>query len=63
MFQRTAEVGQAALERYIELESLIAEAEKTSPKMVLDHKREQLKLIGPKITEQELLVERLEENT
>lgn len=55
------EVGQEALERYIALENEIAKLEANSPRMVLEHKREQLKQVTYKITDQEVVVESLAE--
>ncbi|XP_059092781.1 golgin subfamily A member 3-like isoform X3 [Tigriopus californicus] len=55
------EVGQEALERYIALENEIAKLEANSPRMVLEHKREQLKQITFNITDQEVVVESLNE--
>ena len=58
-----AEVGQQVLERYLALEDEIAQAEQNSPKMALDQKKSQVETLRAKITEQQVLVEKLEEST
>ena len=62
LFQK-AEVGQQVLERYLALEDEIAQAEQNSPKMALDQKKSQVETLRAKITEQQVLVEKLEEST
>ena len=57
------EVGQAVLERYLALEDEIAQAEQNSPKIALDQKKGQVETLRAKITEQQVLVEKLEEST
>ena len=57
------EVGQAVLERYLALEDEIAQAEQDSPKIALDQKKGQVETLRAKITEQQVLVEKLEEST
>ena len=47
------------LERYLELEEKIAEAEKDSPGMVLQQKTEQLKQLDIRIKEQSQVVDNL----
>jgi hypothetical protein len=57
------EVGQAVLERYIELENEIAEAETESPKIALEQKRAQVLTLREKIMDQEMIVAELEVST
>ena len=52
-------VSPDVLERYIELEEKISQAEKDTPAMVLDQKNEQLKQLTVRISEQSQLVEQL----
>ena len=56
-------VGQAMLERYLALESEIADAENGSPTMKLQHKRKQIEGLEAKIAEQEAVVDRLKSET
>ena len=57
------DVGQEALERYIQLEEEIALLEASSPVTLLKNKRDQLDTLNRKIEDQEELVHSLEENT
>ena len=56
-------MNQAVLERYLALEKEIAQAEKESPKMVLDHKQTQITQLTTKIIEQEIQLDKLTEDT
>ena len=56
-------MGQAVLERYLALEDEIAQAEQNSPKIALDQKKGQVETLRAKITEQQVLIEKLEEST
>ncbi len=56
-------VTQAILERYLELEKDIAEAEKGSPTMALQHKKKQIAQLDAKIVEQSSRVSKLETQT
>ena len=51
------------LERYLALESEIADAENGSPTMKLQHKRKQIEGLEAKIAEQEAVVDRLKSET
>ena len=62
LFEQLA-VTEDVLERYIQLEEEIAEAEKTSPSMVLQQKRTQIEQLARRIMEQQELVKVLEAET
>jgi hypothetical protein len=56
-------VTEEVLERYIQLEEEIAEAEKNSPSMVLQQKRSQIQQLARRIRDQHELVKALEAET